>query len=101
LRLGGGPAITVPVMNPIIAFAAGLARSVVWTFVLFRFGILGLTATIFIGLLISSSLLTVDPSRWYFRSSALVLVVLAALAVHGFCAALAGRPVFGRAILED
>ena len=45
--------------------------------------------------------LTMDPSRWYFRSSAVVLVILAALAVHGFRAALAGRPVFGRALLED
>jgi hypothetical protein len=42
-----------------------------------------------------------DPSRWCFRSTALVLVILAALVIYGFRAALAGRPVFGRATLED
>ena len=88
-------------LGPVGAIPAGLATSAVFIFVLFRFGILGLSATYFTSLLISSCLLTVDPSRWYFRSSALVLVILAALAIHGFRAALAGRPMFGRAILED
>jgi len=55
----------------------------------------------FTSLLIGFGLLTADPSRWYFRPSALVLVILAALAAYGFRAALAGRPVFGRALLED
>jgi hypothetical protein len=88
-------------INPIIAIPAGVAISAVFIFVLFRFGILGLSATYFTTLLISSCLLTVDPSRWYFRSSALVLVILAGLAIHGFRTALAGRPMFGRALLED
>jgi serine/threonine-protein kinase len=88
-------------VSPIIAIPAGLAISAACIFVLFRFGILGLSATYFTSLLISYGLPTVDASRWYFRSSALVLVILAALAIHGFRAALAGRPMFGRAILED
>jgi hypothetical protein len=88
-------------LSPVTAIPVGLAISAVFIVVLFRFGILGLSATFFTSLLISSCLLTADPSRWYFKSSALVLVILAALVIHGFRAALAGRPMFGHAILED
>jgi hypothetical protein len=99
--IAGSATLNLVSMSPIIVTPAALAVSAVSLFVLFRYGILGLTATFFTGHLIRYGLLTLDPSRWYFRSSALVLVTLAALAVHGFRTALAGRPVFGRAILED
>ncbi len=58
-------------------------------------------AAYFTSFILSSGLLTMDPSRWYFRSSGLVLMILAAKVIHGFRSALAGRPAFGRAILEE
>jgi hypothetical protein len=97
----GAGAVAMFGMSPIIAIPTALAISAIWIYVLFRFGILGLAAAQFTGLLIPRCLLTVDPSRWYFRSSLLVLGILAALAIHGFRAALAGRPMFGRSLLED
>jgi serine/threonine-protein kinase len=99
--INGAGVVSILGMNLIIAIPAALAISTVSIFVLFRFGILGATTAQFINLLIPYCLLTVDPSRWYFESSTVVLVVLAVLVVHGFRAALAGRPIFGRAILED
>ena len=80
-----------------MALIAGVAM----IFALLRFGILGLAVGHLTTLLINNGLFPLDPSRWYFRSSMLILLILAALAVHGFRAALAGRPLFGRAILED
>jgi hypothetical protein len=99
--IGTGSMVYVVGMSPIIAIPIALVSSAMFIFVLFRFGILAVTAAMFTSHLIADCLLTVDPGRWYFRSSALVLVILAALAVHGFRAALAGRPAFGRAMLED
>jgi serine/threonine-protein kinase len=40
-------------------------------------------------------------SRWYVWPSVLTLVIVAALAAYGFRAALAGRPLFGRSLLEE
>jgi hypothetical protein len=88
-------------INPVIDIPVALVSSVVGIFVLLRFGILGLATALFTNMLISNALPVMDPSRWYFRSSALVLVILAALAVYGFRTALGGRPVFGRAMLDD
>jgi len=88
-------------ISRIIDIPIALATSALGIFILLRYGILGFATAIFTNMLVSNGLPTLDPSRWYFRSSALVLVILAALAVHGFRAALAGRPVFGRAVLED
>ncbi len=88
-------------INPIVDIPIALASSAVSIFALLRFGILGFATALFTNMLVSNGMPTLDPSRWYFRSSALVMVVLAAIALHGFRAALAGRPAFGRYMLED
>ncbi len=45
--------------------------------------------------------LTTDSSAWYAGTSLFLLVVLALIAIYGFRIALAGRPVFSQARLED
>jgi hypothetical protein len=42
-----------------------------------------------------------DFYSWHTVQSVLVLSVLAALAIYGFRTALAGRPAFGTALLDD
>ncbi len=69
--------------------------------VLFRFGLLALSVSLFVGSLILETFLPLDFSRWYVWSPVLTLAVLAALVGHGFRAALAGRPLFGRDVLVD
>ena len=44
---------------------------------------------------------SLDFSRWYVLPSILALVIVAAIAACGFRAALAGRPLFGRPVLEE
>ncbi len=99
--IAGAATVNLIGVNPIIDFPIALASSAICIFVLLRFGILGFATALFTNMLVSNGMPTLDPSRWYFRSSALVLVVLAAMAILGFRAALAGRPVLGRAMLED
>jgi serine/threonine-protein kinase len=96
-------AMGVSLFNMPLAIAGPLALAVnaIYLLVLFRFGILALVAAQFTAGLFGRCFLTADPARWYFWPSALVLIIVAGMAVHGFRAALAGRPAFGKRVLED
>lgn len=68
---------------------------------LIRFGLLALYVfNVYVGLLTVLPV-TLDFSRWYIGRSLFLLLVLIGLAVYGFRAALAGRPAFSIAALED
>jgi hypothetical protein len=66
-----------------------------------RFGLLSTAVLFFSFLLLMRAPLTFDASAWYFgRSFAVMLFFVAALAAAAF-ASLGGKPLFGRALLED
>ncbi len=88
-------------VRPVFGVTGAALSAAIILFVLFRLGILGLTVTLFTNFLIGTSVITLDFSRWYVLSSVVALAILAVLVIHSFRAALAGRPLFGRAILED
>lgn len=90
--------LRLPVM---LAAPVALAMGATYLALLFRFGLLAMAAAQFTGLLFGNVVTTLNPARWYFWGSALALVILAAMVIHGFRAALAGRPVFGRALAEE
>lgn len=66
-----------------------------------RFGLLALYSAFLFTALIRGFPITSDLSSWYAGSTLFVLVVLIALAIHGFYASLAGQPVFKGKLLED
>ena len=68
---------------------------------LIRFGLLALFVFDAYHLLLSTLPVTLNFSRWYIGRSLFFLLLLIGLAVYGFHAALAGRPVFGNLALED
>ena len=68
---------------------------------LIRFGLLALFIFDVYYLLLSALPITLNFSRWYIGRSLFLLQLLIGLAVYGFCAALAGRPVFGNLAFED
>jgi hypothetical protein len=45
--------------------------------------------------------LTTEGSAWYAGISLAGILLMAALALYGFYTSLGGRPVFGRAVLEE
>jgi len=63
-------------------------------FTLLRYGLIAFVTGTFVADALLSMPLTLDPSSWYIGYSVFALAVLAALAIHAFRAALAGRPVF-------
>lgn len=75
-----------------LAFVIGASLSAAYLFLLGRFGLLSLVATVFCGVLTGSFPLTLDTSRWWFGYSAALLALIFAIAAHGLHASLAGRP---------
>jgi serine/threonine-protein kinase len=77
-----------------------LVAAAVEIFVFVRFGLLAWVFANYFGHCLQFPL-TTDSSAWYAGTSLLVLLVLAAIAVYGFRIALAGRPMFAGAVLDD
>jgi serine/threonine-protein kinase len=84
----------------LISGAFGLVMAAAEIFVFLRFGLLAWVFANYFGHFLAFPL-TTNFSAWYAGSSLLVLLVLAAIAVYGFRIALAGRPMFSGAGLDD
>jgi tRNA A-37 threonylcarbamoyl transferase component Bud32 len=83
-----------------LTVAYALLVAVVILGVLLRFGLLALLVsplTTGIGM----TTLTLDTSSWYAPASWMVLLIYAGLAMYAYRLALAGRPAFGRSLLDD
>jgi serine/threonine protein kinase len=95
--------VGAPVLGENLPFewATGLARALVLLFVLRRGGLLGLAVALFCFFNLVEAPLTLDFSAWYGGRALPVLAVLAGLACYGFHTSLAGKPLFGRSLLED
>ena len=87
--------------SPWMSLAFSCVIGLLYLILLFRFGLLAaVVAEFFIGLVFTYPM-TLDFSSWYAGSTALVLVVFAAMAVYGFSVSLAGRPIFHEDLLRD
>jgi hypothetical protein len=84
----------------LIATAFGVVWAAAFIFVFLRFGLLALVFGNYFQHFLEFPL-TTDSSAWYAGTSLFLLLVLAALAVYGFRIALAGRPMFSGAGLDD
>jgi serine/threonine-protein kinase len=90
------------VQAPPVWFGAIFALAIVsgMVFLILRFGLLATVVLFLVNFVLSSSVLTLDTSKWFFSTSATLLLMVAALAVYGFYASRGGEPVLGRRILE-
>jgi hypothetical protein len=69
-------------------------------FAVLRFGLLATITLFFVNFMLGSAVLTVDTSKWFFPTSTMLLLLVAALAVYGFYASRGGEPLLGRRILD-
>lgn len=84
-----------------VALVTGLIYWGLLVFLLIRFGLLAFAAQgIFVGLC-QSFPLTTQGSAWYAGISLAGILLMAAMAFYGFYTSLGGRPIFGRAVLEE
>ncbi len=85
-----------------LLFALFLAIAyAVLVFLLMRFGLLAAIAAFFFNRLLNGFPITTDASAWYAGIGLTAVLVMAAVTLYGFYTSLAGRPVFGKAALED
>ena len=69
-------------------------------YVMLRFGLLATMTFFLVNMLLNLSVLTLDPSRWFFPASTLTLLLVSALACYGFYASRGGEPLLGKRILD-
>jgi hypothetical protein len=84
-----------------VALVIGLIINGLAVFMLIRFGLLALVATFVFGEFLELFPLTTQGSAWYAGISLAGILLMAAMAFYGFHTSLGGRPVFGRAVLEE
>jgi serine/threonine-protein kinase len=68
--------------------------------VMLRFGLLTTVVLFLVDFLLGGSVLTSDPSKWFFPLSTALLLTVTALAVYGFYAARGAEPLLGKRILD-
>jgi hypothetical protein len=79
----------------------GFVRSLIFLAVLLRGGLLPLIVTLYFMFCLAEVPLTLDVSAWYALQGLPVVAVLLGLTVYGFYTSLAGKPIFGRALIDD
>ena len=87
--------------GPLNGLVEGAVLATIILTVLVRFGLLSCAVLVFSYAVLSNVPLTVDWSTWYAGGSVVVLVLFVALMVAAFHTSLAGKPLFGRALIED
>ena len=96
--LAGGPMVGE---HPVAGWVTGAVRALVLFVVLTRGGLLMLAATLFVMFAVFEVPMTLDATAWYAARAWPLVLAIAGLAVYGFHVSLAGKPLFGRTLLED
>ena len=82
-----------------VAFAGTFAGLV--AFAMTRFGLLSSSALFFTVLAMVRTPLTLDPNAWYAGRSFAVLVLFSSILMGSAYVSLGGKPLFGKALIED
>jgi serine/threonine protein kinase len=92
---------TLPGEYPAIDVAVAAVTSAILVFVLRRYGLLSLMATIVFYILLTGLPYTTNLSAWYATNALIILGLGGALAVYGFYTSLAGQRLFRGGFLQD
>jgi len=86
--------------NPLIDSLFTAPFFLLFMFVLWRYGLVCLAALFFVDQLLNSVPIVMPLDSWYAEGGVVGLITTLALAVYGFQAARAGKPIFGGNLLE-
>lgn len=87
--------------NPAAEWFSGAVRAVIMLAVLLHGGLLALVVALYFMFSTLEAPLTLDVSAWYALQAVPVVGMLVGVAVYGFYTSLGGKPMLGRALLED
>jgi len=88
--------------SPELAITTGVFWTLLFSllvFIILRFGFFALIVAVFVLDSVISCFLTTDFSAWYGLTSSAIVIVILAMALHGFRLALGSRPLFSPASL--
>jgi len=85
----------------LLGLSDAMLGAAITLFILYRFGLLALCATLFFAHLWVFYPITTDFGAWYARDFVIGAIISLALAVYAFYLSLAGRSVFGGRLLDD
>jgi hypothetical protein len=80
-----------------VEIAAVVVIRTIMTFAAIRLGLLATVVAFIFIIILQGAPLTADAGKWYFATSASIVLMLAAIAICAFSWARAGQPLFGRA----
>jgi hypothetical protein len=83
-----------------LSVAVGLLTVSLIVVVMLRFGLLATLTFFLANFLLNVSAITLDPGKWFFPTSMMMLLIVSALALYGFYASRGGEPLFGRRLLD-
>jgi hypothetical protein len=65
-----------------------------------QLGLVAVTVLFFVNVVMADALITLDPSKWFFQQSVLLMAIPASLALYGFYISRGGEPLFGARLLD-
>ena len=81
-----------------IALAAVIITVIVMT--IQRLGLVATVVMFLVNLIARSAVITLDPAKWFFADSLLLIAIPAALAFYGFYVSRGGEPLLGTRLLD-
>ncbi len=67
---------------------------------IYKLGLVAILVLLFVNFVMSSAIVTLDVSKWFFGDSVLVLAIPIALAFYGFYISRGGEPLLGKPVLD-
>jgi hypothetical protein len=83
------------------SFAANLAISALWLFLLMRFGFMACVLAGFVLAILLAFPVALDTSAWYSGYGYAALTIFAAIVLYAFRTSLGGRPIMAAPHLDD
>jgi tRNA A-37 threonylcarbamoyl transferase component Bud32 len=87
--------------NSLVGVPAAMIGAAIILFVLYRFGLLALCATLFVAHIWVFYPMTTELKAWYAVDFVIGMIICLALAGYAFYTSLAGQPVFGGKLFQD
>jgi hypothetical protein len=95
------PIVTLPGEHLLLEVLLGVLLTALMITVLLRFGLFALAVQMTFANALTRLPITLNAAEWYTGRSMLVLLCLSGIIVYGFRAAVAGRQLIGRRLVED
>jgi len=86
--------------SPLVNGALAVTMITIIVLTIQRLGLVATVVMFLVNLTTESAVITLDPSKWFFGDSLLLIAIPVALAVYGFYVCRGGEPLLGTRLLD-